>query len=1206
METKKCLNISQINLQRSKSVSSNLCLLTQQFKLDLILIQEPYTSYGMASMLPSGLPVYQKSTNGIVKRDIIINNSDVVCTLIPQHSNQKFVCINLQYHGNDIIFCSAYFEPNSNFDCDLKLISDLLSDIKPLNFVLCVDANAKSSVWFNITNDDRGQKLLDLCAQFNLIILNNSNEPTFETETRKGWIDLSIVSHGISSKVRNWRVMDEETMSDHRMISFNIDFEECSVNATHTMTSIYNTNRANWKGFEKTIDKLLTDIDPNSCTNSQDLDYTVNFITKAIQTACAKHIPLKKFGLRQVPWWSKELFVMRKRVNALRRRFSRAREPLLRGLREQEYKTYKQTYKDLLKASKLNSWKSFCSAQEKEDVWSTVHRICKSFMHRQIHPTYLRKLDGTQTTSNAETALVMLKTFFPDNNLAHNYQQSDRELSSFNTENTNIDTHKFTENEVMSIIKHLNPKKAPGEDNINAEVIKRFNHMKPNFLSKLYNRCFELQYFPKLWKSAVVKVIPKTGYEDSSNLKAYRPICLLSILGKVLEKLIINRINWWILSQNKISANQFGFLPQRTTEQAIHNVVDFAKESLAMKGICALISLDITGAFDHARWDDIIYQMKLKGFPNNLIKLTKSYYTDRKVRLCYQEVSFVKQTTMGCPQGSVSGPCHWILVYDDLAQETLPYGCKINTYADDALIMVSGNSGEEIEVKTNECLRIVIENGTKHGLTFNPNKTYAMVLTNKLKYTTPRLFMGGSELQLVDKFRYLGVILDKKLNFTAHIESVCSKVERLTMHLSRAIKPSWGLRYDVVKIIYRSVIEPIILYCSSVWADAAQSRWGSRRLERTQRNISIRMCKSYRTVSANAVILLSGFLPLHLRALEISDLYCIKQTGVTDAIGFCGNNYQKPLNVKYSVHPAQRHQINLIFHDMFICQNRHKYHIFTDGSKENENVGAGYVILNNVLIKSGMAKLASYCSVFQAELVGIRTALQWFDTTRHCNITIELSSDSRAALLAINDSNSLNMIVNDIHTVLDSLNSKGIIVRFSWVKGHSGIYGNELADEMAKKASTSHLRISYDKMPLSFTKKMLREKYINIWNNNYIISNTGNITKLYFPTVYHRLHLRELTPDFITTQFLTGHGKFNAYLYRFKVKTSPECECGNPEQTIEHLINDCPRYLEFRMQLYYDLNSINQSQSTNFSHYTLNSETFNIFKLYIYKIYKSL
>ncbi len=123
------------------------------------------------------------------------------------------------------MFCSAYFEPNSDFDSDLKLISDLLCNIKPLNFVLCVDANAKSSVWCNTTNDDRGEKLLDLCAQFNLIILNNSSEPTFETDTRKGWIDLSIVSHRISSKVRNWRVMDEETMSDHRMISFNIDFE---------------------------------------------------------------------------------------------------------------------------------------------------------------------------------------------------------------------------------------------------------------------------------------------------------------------------------------------------------------------------------------------------------------------------------------------------------------------------------------------------------------------------------------------------------------------------------------------------------------------------------------------------------------------------------------------------------------------------------------------------------------------------------------------------------------------------------------------------------------------------------------------------------------------------------------------------------------------------------------------------------------------
>jgi hypothetical protein len=125
MEIEKTLKISQINLQRSKSGSSNLGIPTQQFNFDIILVQEPYTYNRFASMLPSGLPIFQKSTNGVVKSAIIINNSEVIATLLPQHSNHKFVTIQIHFHGYNVIFCSAYFEPNSDFDCDMKLISDL-------------------------------------------------------------------------------------------------------------------------------------------------------------------------------------------------------------------------------------------------------------------------------------------------------------------------------------------------------------------------------------------------------------------------------------------------------------------------------------------------------------------------------------------------------------------------------------------------------------------------------------------------------------------------------------------------------------------------------------------------------------------------------------------------------------------------------------------------------------------------------------------------------------------------------------------------------------------------------------------------------------------------------------------------------------------------------------------------------------------------
>jgi hypothetical protein len=216
-----------------------------------------------------------------------------------------------------------------------------------------------------------------------------------------------------------------------------------------------------------------------------------------------------------------------------------------------------------------------------------------------------------------------------------------------------------------------------------------------------------------------------------------------------------------------------------------------------------------------------------------------------------------------------------------------------------------------------------------------------------------------------------------------------------------------------------------------VWKEAAMSRWGASRLKTTQRNIALRLCKAYRTVSANAIILLSGFLPLELRAQELSDLYQIKQSGHTDIIGYPGDNYQKPRNYNKSMHPAKRYCAELMnFHE-----RPSQLQVFTDGSKDADAVGAGFVVFrDDIIIKRGMARLAHYCSVFQAELCGVRIALEWINNSQIENTAILLSSDSKAAIGAIMDRNSCNPLVLYIHQLIFSLKTRDFSVVFKAMK----------------------------------------------------------------------------------------------------------------------------------------------------------------------------
>ena len=210
--------------------------------------------------------------------------------------------------------------------------------------------------------------------------------------------------------------------------------------------------------------------------------------------------------------------------------------------------------------------------------------------------------------------------------------------------------------------------------------------------------------------------------------------------------------------------------------------------------------------------------------------------------------------------------------------------------------------------------------------------------------------------------------------------------------------------------------------------------------------------------------------------------------------------------------------------------------------------------------------------------------------------------DSQSAHDSINNATNKDQLAVSVRKVLKQY-STHICLR--WVKAHVGIEGNEEADKLAKEA-TQDLEIGYRKYPLSFAMSLLKEEMISNWNAQWQSTERGEGTKIFFKTVSDRLKC-DFIPDFVLTQFLTGHGKFRAYFKDHCVRTiHPElCNCGQ-SQTPIHLIQDCAAMLSLTYPFHSELSHIFQHQPNTDPSLYCQNEVLELFKDLCSKIFKQL
>ena len=272
-------------------------------------------------------------------------------------------------------------------------------------------------------------------------------------------------------------------------------------------------------------------------------------------------------------------------------------------------------------------------------------------------------------------------------------------------------------------------------------------------------------------KFKLARVIPIYKKGNKSILSNYCPISLISVFGKIMEKLMYNRLIDFLNKNNVFYSSQFGRANHSMTH-AILQITDKIQNAIENKLFSCRIFLDLTKAFDTVDHNILIRKLEHYGIRGLLGDWFRSYLTNR-----YQIVS-VKNTnsqqkpiTCGVLQGSVLGPLLFLLHINDF------YKCApdldFHLFADDSNLLCSDRNSQILESKVNSQLQKVYEWLCANKLSLNVDKSNFVIFHPQRKHTsTFKLLMGGKDIKEKSSVNYLGVIIDCNLNWKAHVHEL--------------------------------------------------------------------------------------------------------------------------------------------------------------------------------------------------------------------------------------------------------------------------------------------------------------------------------------------------------------------------------------------------------------------------------------------------
>ena len=368
---------------------------------------------------------------------------------------------------------------------------------------------------------------------------------------------------------------------------------------------------------------------------------------------------------------------------------------------------------------------------------------------------------------------------------------------------------KIEPDDIVKIILSQNSKKAHGCDNISMAMIKLCPREIALPLSMIFKKCLSTGKFPDAWKLANVQPIHK---KNDRQLKSnYRPISLLPLCGKLLEKIIFDQVYSYLDQNRLISTKQSGFRPGDSCIYQLISITSDIYKSFEKHNETRALFLDISKAFDKVWHDGLIHKLKSNGISGNLLAFFQNYLYNRHQRVTLNgTTSDWKSISAGVPQGSVLGPLLFLIYINDLTENIKS---QMRLFADDSSIFTPVEDVTDTHEQLVKDLETVSRWGHQWKMVFNPDITKQAIevifSVKKKKPHHPELTFNDVPVAREDHTKHLGVHLDSKLNFSKHITEAVRKATKglgLLKYLSKYVSRK------VLDLSYKLYVRPHLDY----------------------------------------------------------------------------------------------------------------------------------------------------------------------------------------------------------------------------------------------------------------------------------------------------------------------------------------------------------------------------------------------------------